>query len=101
MIIKFYCKNHCADFDKDEMEIQYQNQSFRHCAFCGEKLQVANLEEVIEYDIRQRVKNNINKWVLESGFDNIIDLIKRNKNQQCYKWYKEELESRGIKLKES
>jgi len=100
MIIKFSCKNHCADFDKDEIELQYQNQTFRYCAFCGEKLQIENLKDIIIYDLRERIKNNINKWAKEMGFDNVIDLIKRNKNQKCYKFYKEELESRGFTIKE-
>jgi len=98
MIIKFYCKNHCADFDKDDIELQYQNQSFRYCAFCGEKLQVENIVEIVIYDLRLRIKNNINKWVKEIGMDNVIDLLKRNKNTPSYKFYKEELESRGLKL---
>lgn len=98
MIIKFYCKNHCADFDKDSIELEYQNQSFRKCAFCGEKLQIENLKDIVLLDIKIKVKNNITKWANEIGMDNVIDLLKRNSNQACFKFYKEELESRGIKL---
>ena len=100
MIIKFYCKNHCCDFEKDDIELKYQNQSFRICAFCGEKLHIENLTDIVIYDLRYRIRNNINKWVKEIGWDRVIDLIKRNKNTPSYKFYKEELENRGIKIKE-
>lgn len=98
MLIQFYCDNHCADFEKDEFEIIYQKQSFTHCAFCGQKLHIKNLEELIEFDIEMRVRTNIDKWVKEIGWDNVLDLVQRNKEQACYRLYKAELEKRGFKF---
>jgi uncharacterized protein YuzB (UPF0349 family) len=99
MLIKFSCKKHCADFTKDEMEIIYQRQSFTHCAFCGEKLYISNLVEIVKRDLEERTKNNIDKWFSEIGVDNTLDLIQRNKNQSCYRLYKEELERRGFNVR--
>jgi hypothetical protein len=99
MIIKFSCNKHCADFTKDEMEIIYQGQSFNYCAFCGEKLQIQNLEEIVTLDIEIRVRNNIDKWFREIGVDNTIDLIKRNKGYACARLYLDELKRRGFTIK--
>jgi uncharacterized protein YuzB (UPF0349 family) len=98
MIIKFYCNNHCGDFTKDELELIYQKQSFRYCAFCGEKLIIENLTEIVQQDTKIKVRNNINTWFNEIGVDNTIDLVKRNKNQPCAKLYLDELKQRGFNI---
>jgi len=101
MIIKFYCDKHCADFTKDELELIYQGQSFKYCAFCGGKLHIENLIEVVKQDIDTRVGVNIDKWFREIGVDNTIDLIKRNKGQACARLYFDELKRRGFNIKEN
>lgn len=101
MIIKFSCDKHCADFTKDELELIYQGQGFNYCSFCGGKLHINNLVEIIQQDLETRVRNNINKWFGEIGVDNTIDLIKRNKNQACARLYFEELKRRGFNIKEN
>lgn len=99
MIIKFSCKNHCLDFEKDELEIIEQSQSFTHCAFCGEKLAITNLTEIVESNIEKRVSNNIDKWVKTNGWDYVIDLVKRYKNYGAVgQFYVDELEKRGFKI---
>jgi len=98
MIIKFYCDNHCGDFTKDELELDYQNQSFRYCAFCGEKLRIENLTDIVQQDIEIKVRKNISNWFKEIGVDNTIDLVKRNKNQPCAKLYLDELQRRGFNI---
>jgi len=99
MIIKFYCDKHCADFKKDELELIYQQQVFKFCPFCGQKLKIANLDEIVKDDLEKRTKNNINKWFSEIGVDNTLDLIQRNKNNACARLYFEELKKRGFNLK--
>lgn len=44
-------------------------------------------------------EEHLNKWVNEIGWDNTLDLIKRNKDQACYRIYKELLEKRGFKIR--
>lgn len=99
MLIKFFCDNHCFDFTKDELELN-QERAITHCPFCGQKLHIVNLDEIVYQDIEERVKNNIDKWVKEIGWDNVIDLIKRNREQSCVRLYIKELQERGFKIKE-
>ena len=99
MKIKFFCDNHCADFEKDEIELIYQNQIFKFCSFCGEKLKILNLDEVITQDLQEKIKNNINKWFNQIGIDNTLDLIQRNRNASCSRLYIEELQKRGFNIK--
>jgi hypothetical protein len=101
MIIKFYCDKHCADFTKDELELIYQKQSFNYCSFCGGKLHIQNLVEIVKQDIDTKVRANIDKWFKEVGVDNTIDLIKRNKEQACARLYFDELKRRGFNIKEN
>jgi hypothetical protein len=101
MLIKFYCDKHCADFTKDELELIYQGQSFNYCAFCGGRLHIENLVEIVKQDIDTRVRNNIDKWFKEIGADNTIDMIKRNKDQACARLYFDELRRRGFTINEN
>jgi uncharacterized protein YuzB (UPF0349 family) len=100
MIIKFYCDKHCADFTKDELEVIEQGQSFTHCAICGGKLHILNIDEVVDFDLQARVKSNINKWVKLYGWDYVIDLVKKYKDYYAVgRLYIEELQKRGFKIK--
>lgn len=69
------------------------------CIICGNKLQVDNLDEVVKKDIYQRAEEYINTWVKELGLEGCIELLERNKNQACYRIYKEILEKRGFKIR--
>jgi len=100
MIIKFTCIKCGNNFTKDELELIYQGQSFNYCAFCGGKLHIENLVEIVKQDIDTRVRANIDKWFREIGVDNTIDMIKRNKNQACARLYFDELKRRGFTIKE-
>jgi hypothetical protein len=100
MIIKFYCDKHCADFTKDELELIYQGQSFKYCAFCGGRLHIENLVEVVKQDIDTKIKNNIDKWQKERGWDYVIDLVKKYRDYYAVgRLYIEELRKRGFKIK--
>lgn len=98
MTIKFFCDNGHW-FHKTEQELRQEAHSCRFC-WCGEKLHIKNVEEVIIFDLEERVKNNIDKYFKELGIEGTIELIERNNNSYCYKLYKSELERRGFKLKE-
>jgi uncharacterized protein YuzB (UPF0349 family) len=95
-MIKFFCNNHCADFEKDELEIITQGQSFTHCAFCGEKLHIQNLEEITETEIEKQVKNNIDKWFKTEGIERTIEIIEKHKEFAVTRLYEIELRKRGL-----
>jgi hypothetical protein len=97
MIIKFYCKKgHYSEIE--EAKLIAEPQSHRYC-YCGEKLSISNLEDIVEKDIYIRAEEYINKWLKEIGGDETLSLVQRNKNQSCYRIYKEILEKRGFKIK--
>lgn len=101
MIIKFSCSKHCLDFEKTEEELRNE-KVITHCPYCGDKLRILNIEDVVKSDIDTQVKNYIDKWFKELGIEGTIEMIERNKNQEAsYRLYKTELEKRGLKLKES
>jgi hypothetical protein len=101
-MIKLKCLNGDCNFIYSVSEkefIEYGQNYHKNCILCGSKLKVDNIEEIIKQDIYKRAEEYIDKWVAEIGWDNTIDLIKRNSNQACYRIYKEILEKRGFKLK--
>jgi hypothetical protein len=98
MKVKFYCDNHCGDFEKDEQELRETAQSFRYCPYCGLKLKIKNLEEIIEDDLYKRAEEYLNTWLNTLGIEGTIELINRNKDYSCSKIYIELLQKKGLKL---
>jgi len=102
MRIKFFCDNHCSDFEKDELELIESGQHFTHCAFCGQILHILNLDEIVMKSLEEQAEENINKWFKEIGGDETLSLIQRNKEimgEKVYQNYKRELEKRGFIIK--
>jgi hypothetical protein len=101
MDIRFKCENPTCDveFEKTEEEIRLNPEGLRICWKCGHKLSIINTEEIVETDIDTQVKNNIDKWQKEIGWDNTIDLIKRSGNSAIARLYFEELRKRGFNIK--
>jgi len=97
MFIKFYCKNGHY-YEIEELKLLAEPQNHRYCC-CGEKLSIFNLNDIMENDINIRAEKYINEWIKELGIEGCIELIERNKDQSCYRIYKEILEKRGFKLK--
>ena len=95
MKIKFSCSKHCLDFEKTEEELQNE-KVITHCPFCGEKLHILNLEEVVKKDIDTEVKDNLKKWFNELGIEGTIELIERHDNLAVQRLYKQELRKRGL-----
>jgi len=100
MTIKFYCDNHCADFTKTEEQLIEQGQGFTHCAFycafCGEKLHIQNLDEIVKLDIEKRAEEYLTKGFNEIGIEATVELVERNKDQATYKIYKQILQKKGL-----
>jgi hypothetical protein len=101
-MIKLKCCNEkCAfSYSVSEVELkEYGKQYHERCMICGSKLIIDNLDKIIEKDIGCRAEEHLNKWVAEIGWDNTLDLIKRNKDQACYRIYVEILRKKGFILK--
>ena len=94
MRIKFYCDKHCLDFKKTEEELQTE-RAITHCPFCGDKLHILNLNDIVATDIEIKVKNNIDKWGKELGLEGCIELVERNSNYAISRLYHQELKRRG------
>jgi len=95
MIIKFSCSNHCLDFQKTEEEL-CQERPITHCPWCGEKLHIENISEVVNADIKKRVKEGTDKGLRECGIEGFIELIERQPDGKVKKLYIEELKQRRI-----
>jgi len=99
MMIHLLC-THCKyeyDITPDELKEDGELHSF--CFICRGKIEVTNLSEVIDRDLNIQIKQYIDKWIKSEGIEGCIELVERNKNQACYRLYKEELEKRGFKVK--
>lgn len=97
MTIKFRCKNG-HELQIDEYLLIENPQSYRYC-FCGEKLSIVNINEIVIQDVDEQVKNNISKWFKTEGIEATIELIERNKYwlpEKIYNKYREELQRRGL-----
>ena len=95
MKVKFFCNNHCLDFEKTEVELQ-KEKVITHCPFCGEKLRILNLEEILTTGIEEEVKRNTDKWLNTLGIEGTIELIERNKEYSVSRLYEQELRRRGV-----
>ena len=100
-MIRLKCINETCgySYEVSENEIKEYGQYHTKCLLCKSKMKVVNLEEIVEKDLYQRAEEYIKKWVAEIGWDNTLDLIKKNKNQGCYRIYKEILEKKGFTIK--
>jgi len=97
MKIQFYCDNHCSDFEKNEKELRNATQSFRYCPYCGLKLKIRNLNNVVEKDLYIRANEYLNKWLNELGIEGTLELIERNKDCACNRIYEDLLKQKGLK----
>lgn len=95
-MIKFICKKCGNTFEKEEFEIIEQGQSFRFCAYCGNKLSIENLSDVVKDDLDKRVKNNLNRYMNTLGIEGTIELVERNKNIACTRLYIDLLKEKGL-----
>ena len=97
MIIKFYCKNGHY-YEVDEAKLIAEPQSHRYC-YCGEKLSISNLEDIVKKDLYTQAEEYINRWIKEIGGDETLSLVQRHRDQSCYRIYKEILQRKGFIIK--
>jgi hypothetical protein len=102
MLIKLRCKNSQCLYTYEITEAEFlDNWSLhKYCLNCGGANEVVNLSEIIDIDIRLRIKNEVDKSVQEKGWDNTLDMIKRHKDSMpyIYQLYVDEVSRRGFKL---
>jgi D-alanine-D-alanine ligase-like ATP-grasp enzyme len=98
-MIKLKCKKCLYQYEITEAELIDNGELHTHCLLCGGENEVLNLGEIVEKDFYQRAENYLNKWFKEIGIEATLEMIERNKNQACYRIYKEILEKRGFKIK--
>jgi len=98
MRIKFSCSKNCANFTKSEEQLRVE-KVITHCPFCGQKLTIQNLEEVVLLDCEIKIKEYIDLWASIIGWDNTLDLILKHKEEAIGRLYVAELNRRGFKIK--
>ena len=101
MLIKLKCSNKDCEFSYKVTltELEDNPQQHRFCMICKSKMQVNNVEEIVNEDLEQKIKTYINKWFKQIGIEATIELCERNQDLAVYRLYKEELKKRGFKLK--
>jgi hypothetical protein len=95
MIIKFSCKNHCFDFEKTEKEL-CQEKAITRCPWCGEKLQVENLKEVVDEDIQKLIEQYVTSALKDLGWEGTIEAVEHLQNERTKQYYQIELRKRGL-----
>jgi hypothetical protein len=102
-MIRLKCLNDICGYSYEvtQKELEDNSQYYKLCLLCKSKLEIAkeSLEEIIEKDLYTRAEEYINIWVAEIGWDNVLDLLARNKTQSCYRIYAEILRKKGFILK--
>ena len=98
-MIKLKCKQCKYEYEITEQEMIDNGELHRFCLLCGGENEIKNLNEILEKDIYIRAEEYINQWIKELGLEGCIELVERNKDQSCYRIYKEILEKRGFKIK--
>jgi|GEM_PF-6466049 len=94
MILKFSCINHCLDFEIDSKELT--NQSFRFCSYCGEKMKIENMNEVVSEIIIETVKRNTDEGLRHMGVEGFLEAVEKLTNEKTKKLFQTELKNRGI-----
>ena len=95
MLIKFSCKNHCLDFEKTSEELQTE-KVITNCPYCGEKLSVTNLDQVVAEDIRRQVEAYVTESYKINGLEGTLEIIERLQNKTVQQYYKNELKKRRL-----
>jgi hypothetical protein len=103
-MIRLICVNDDCKYSYDVSEKELTEYSGYHkkCLICGSQLKVTqeSLNEIVGKDLYTQANELLDKWVKEIGWDNTIDLIKRHKEQPCYRIYKDILKKRGFNIKD-
>jgi thioredoxin reductase len=95
MIIKFSCKNRCLDFAKTEEELRNE-KVITHCPYCGEKLSVQNIDEVVNDDIQKIIESNVTAYYRTMGLEATAEMIDRLKDGKVKNLYQTELRKRKL-----
>jgi len=95
MMIKFSCSNHCLDFEKTSEELQTE-KIITNCPYCGEKLHVENLGDVLDEQIKKQVENYVTECYKTLGLEGTVEAVEHLQNQRVKQYYQTELRKRGL-----
>lgn len=95
MIIKFSCKNHCLDFEKTYEELQTE-RAITHCPWCGEKLSIRNIKDILDDDIKKQVEQYVTNAFKSLGLEGTIETVEHLQNERTKQHYQNELRKRGV-----
>jgi hypothetical protein len=102
-MIRLKCVNNdCAySYEVSEKELEHKPQYHQKCFICDSQLEIckASLNDLVKFELFKRAEEHLNNWLQLMGWDNTLDLIKRNSSQSCYKIYKEILQKKGFNIK--
>lgn len=96
MNIRFVCSSCNCDFIKTDKQLSEEKQSMRFCPYCGCKLRLQNLDEIVKGDILKKVDKNIEEYLNSLGIEGTIELIERNKSLPYIHYFQDNLRKRGI-----
>lgn len=98
MIMLFQCKNNHS-FEVSEEKLRQEGIVMRYCPYCGEKLSIVNIDDVVASDLKKQIADKITLWIKEMGGDEMLSMVERNikhfpdKTQELYR---AELKGRGF-----
>lgn len=95
MTIKFSCNKHCLDFEKTYEELQ-QEKVITHCPYCGQKLRIQNINEIINTEIKQKVENYVTQAYKKLGLEGTLEAIEHLQNKTVKQYYQNEIRKRGL-----
>lgn len=99
-MIKLKCSNDNCNYcyQVTQKELEDNPQYYKVCLICGSRMKIDNYKEIIKFDLYKKAEEYLNKWFTEFGIEGTLELIERNKNQACYRIYKEILEKKGFRI---
>ena len=98
-MIKLKCKSCEYQYEISEAELKDNGELHKSCFLCGGEIEVSNLKEIITSDLYTQAEEYLNLYSQIFGLEGCIEILERNKEQACYRIYKDILIKRGFNLK--
>ena len=77
-------------------ELKNNGRYHSHCKICGEKIKVANIDEIVSQDIKAKVENYISKCFKLYGLEYTMEIVEHLQKGTVKELYKKELKRRGL-----
>jgi len=102
-MIRLKCKSCQYEYEITEAEAREDMSLHKYCLICGGENEIINLDSIVHKDLETQVKENVDKWQKQYGWDYVLDLVAKCQDVYCVgRLYVAELKRRGfnIQLKE-